>query len=148
METVHVRSVEEMATYAAEVARALPVSNARATVLTLSGDLGAGKTTFTQALARELGVKDTVTSPTFVVMKRYPLTHAHFKTLVHIDLYRIEDESELVPLRIPEDLAHPGNLVVIEWPERARALIPQDACAVHIETEEDDIRKVTHTMHG
>jgi tRNA threonylcarbamoyladenosine biosynthesis protein TsaE len=137
-----------MVAYAEATARALERGEAQATVLALSGDLGAGKTTFTQALAKALGVVETVTSPTFVVMKRYSLLRGHFSTLVHIDLYRIEDESELAPLRIREDIERPENLVVIEWPERAPSLIPAGAHHIHVTTEADTSRTITHTFHG
>ena len=66
-----------------------------ATVLALHGELGAGKTTFTQTLARTLGVTDAVTSPTFVIMKLYELQHQSFETLIHIDAYRIEHSDEM-----------------------------------------------------
>jgi tRNA threonylcarbamoyladenosine biosynthesis protein TsaE len=147
-ETVKVVSAEDTAEVATAVARMLPISNARATVLTLEGELGAGKTTFTQALARALGVTDTVTSPTFVVMKRYPLVHDSWSTLIHIDLYRLEDEAELAPLRIREDMADPRNLIVIEWPERAPALIPEDAHIVHIHLSAERSRTITYHIHG
>lgn len=90
-----------------------------------SGELGSGKTTFVQALAKELGVEKTVQSPTYVLMKRYKTTHPRFKTLVHIDLYRLEREEELATLKLEEIVDDPGSLVCIEWPERARNLLPK-----------------------
>ena len=97
-----------------------------ATMLALEGDLGAGKTTFVQALARELGVKGTVQSPTYVLMKNYPLelsgaganTNTKFTKLVHIDAYRLESPEEFDALRPQEFLDDPQTLVVVEWPEK------------------------------
>lgn len=97
-----------------------------ATVLALSGDLGAGKTTFTQQLAAKLGVDETVTSPTFVVMKKYPLEHSHFDTVVHVDAYRLESVAELAPLHFAAELSEPRSLIVIEWAERINAALPPD----------------------
>ena len=69
-----------------------------AIVIGLSGDLGSGKTTFVQAVAKELGITEHVTSPTFVIMKKYGIKHSHFNTLVHIYAYRLDFVAELQPL--------------------------------------------------
>jgi tRNA threonylcarbamoyladenosine biosynthesis protein TsaE len=116
-----------------------------ATTITLSGELGAGKTTFTQALAQALSMTEVPTSPTFVVMKQYPLRETWpWRQLVHIDLYRMEDISELEPLRFTEILCDPENLVVIEWPERARALMPDDAHRITLTVEKDGTRTLSY----
>ncbi|MEZ4200481.1 MAG: tRNA (adenosine(37)-N6)-threonylcarbamoyltransferase complex ATPase subunit type 1 TsaE [Candidatus Paceibacterota bacterium] len=94
-----------------------------ATVLALHGDLGAGKTTFVQLLARQLGVEETVTSPTFVVMKQYETTH-DFSNLIHIDAYRIETEEEMRVLGFEGLLQSPQTLICIEWAERIKNLLP------------------------
>jgi tRNA threonylcarbamoyladenosine biosynthesis protein TsaE len=116
-----------------------------ATVLALRGDLGAGKTALTKALARTLGVVETVTSPTFVIMKMYPLpVHEHFDTLVHIDAYRIEDVDELRVIQFDELLNNPRNLIVIEWPERVSGVVPLSALQVQIEMGKDNERIFTY----
>lgn len=104
-----------------------------ATVLALEGNLGAGKTTFVQALAQELGIKDVVQSPTYVLMKSYPLeisgaganTNKKFTKLVHIDAYRLESPEEFDALRPQEFLNDPQTLVVVEWPERLEGRLPK-----------------------
>lgn len=101
-----------------------------AVVVTLSGELGAGKTTFTQSLARKLGVPETVQSPTFVVMRRYELIHPRFDNLIHIDAYRLERVVEAEVLGIPALIEDAKNLMVIEWPERIETLIPNDALRI------------------
>lgn len=102
-------------------------------VLALSGDLGAGKTAFTKELASLLGIPHDITSPTFVIMKSYPIpTHPFFKTLVHIDAYRIESDDEMRVLGLKEILSEPTNLVCIEWPEKIAALIPENAYTITI----------------
>ncbi len=98
-----------------------------ATVLALRGDLGAGKTTFTQYLAKALNVTELVTSPTFVIMKGYELEGQAFDQLVHIDAYRIEAEEELEVLGFKTLLTMPRTLIVIEWSEKLPNLLPADA---------------------
>ena len=116
-----------------------------ATVLALHGNLGAGKTTLTQAIARSLGVTDTVRSPTFVILQTYPLhSESRFTTLTHIDAYRIDDEEELRVLGWAELLTDPGRLIVIEWPERVLGLIPPSAIHVHIEIGKDTERIISY----
>lgn len=96
----------------------IPVSN-QATVVELVGNLGSGKTTFTQAFAQGLGITDTVVSPTFVIQKRYTIAnHPHFKTLIHIDAYRLENQDEILRLNWREDLENPENLILVEWSEK------------------------------
>lgn len=116
----------------------------QASVLALSGDLGAGKTAFTKELAHLLGIaKDDVTSPTFVIEKIYEINHPYFKHLIHIDAYRLESEDELVKLGWHEIVADPENLIVIEWPQRIPALIPEDAVTIHLASVQGDEREIT-----
>ncbi len=102
----------------------------QATVVTLSGELGAGKTTFTQCVARSLGVIETVTSPTFVLEKIYTLESVPFKRLIHIDAYRLKEVSEIDVLGWDEIIAEPGNLILLEWPERVPGRIPESAVSL------------------
>jgi len=90
-------------------------------ILALEGDLGAGKTTLTQYIAKEYGVKN-VTSPTFVLMLVYPVRSSDFKvqTLVHVDCYRLDDVQELFYLGIEEYLNKPDVVVVIEWADKIK----------------------------
>ncbi|MBX4215389.1 tRNA (adenosine(37)-N6)-threonylcarbamoyltransferase complex ATPase subunit type 1 TsaE [Candidatus Parcubacteria bacterium] len=101
-----------------------------ALVVVLSGNLGAGKTAFVRALAGHLGVKERVQSPTFVLEKVYALPARAQKAfrlsrLVHIDAYRLERPAELLALGFESLAASPENLVVIEWGERVRKLLPK-----------------------
>jgi len=101
-----------------------------AVVLVCSGDLGAGKTAFVQGLARALGLKGKIQSPTFVLEKIYALpARAHrefgFARLVHIDAYRLEHPRELAALGFKELAADASNLIVIEWGEKVRKLLPR-----------------------
>lgn len=111
-------------------------------IITLQGDLGAGKTTFTQELGRYLKIEEPITSPTFTIMKQYLVGHDCFDKLVHIDAYRIESESEAGPLRLNEMINQPRTIVCIEWPELVSSIIPNSAVQVSIEIGEDEIRTV------
>jgi tRNA threonylcarbamoyladenosine biosynthesis protein TsaE len=112
-------------------------------VISLTGNLGAGKTTLVQQLARELGIQETVTSPTFTIMKSYavPQPH-HFERLVHMDAYRIEDLEELRPLGLEGFLTTPGNLICIEWAERIASVLPQDTIYLTLKTIDEETREV------
>jgi tRNA threonylcarbamoyladenosine biosynthesis protein TsaE len=126
-----VKSVEE--TW--ELARAFAKTLQPGDVVCLEGDLGAGKTTFTQALARELGVSGRVTSPTFCVVQEHPGE----RFMVHMDLYRLSGEDDVLDLGW-EDYLSRGAIVVVEWPERAGSLVPAAAKHVvftHLDGEED-----------
>jgi tRNA threonylcarbamoyladenosine biosynthesis protein TsaE len=101
------------------LAKALAVELTPGAVIALSGPLGAGKTTFTQALARALGAKGDPRSPTFSLLRTYRLEHESLKRLVHVDAYRLETKSDLLALDLDEERAEPGTILVIEWPEQA-----------------------------
>jgi tRNA threonylcarbamoyladenosine biosynthesis protein TsaE len=90
----------------------------KAIVAGLSGDLGAGKTTFVKELAKQLGVEEDVTSPTFTVMQNYEIDFKSYKKLIHIDLYRFEQEDNIGVLRLDEVFKNSENLVLIEWVEK------------------------------
>ncbi len=128
-----------------EIAKELLASleqNESATVVALSGDLGAGKTTLTQAIARELGVSENVISPTFVIMKRYAIQDARYDFLIHIDAYRLNSEAELEKLGWAELLADPKNLILIEWPERVLGIIPEHAHRISLSHKSEDEREM------
>ena len=98
-------------------------------VVAFSGELGAGKTTFIQALCRELGVKTEVNSPTFSLVNEYFTGDA--SSVYHFDLYRIEDPAELYDMGY-EEYFYSGARCFIEWPEKALELIPEEALMVEI----------------
>ena len=89
-------------------------------------------------MAKALGVTETVTSPTFVIEKIYPLTGQKFQQLIHIDAYRLKEAHELEVLGWKELLADSGNLILLEWPERVAELIPEDAITVRIDIDGDE----------
>jgi tRNA threonylcarbamoyladenosine biosynthesis protein TsaE len=86
-------------------------------ILALSGDLGAGKTTLVQELAKVFGVTSPIQSPTFTILRSYNIEHSHYTHFVHIDAYRIADEEELAPIHFSDYLST-KCFVCIEWPEQ------------------------------
>ena len=106
-------------------------------VIAFSGEMGAGKTSFIQALCRNLGVEREVNSPTFSIVNEYFTTDGN--SIFHFDLYRIEKPGELFDMGY-EEYFYSGSLCLIEWPEKARDLIPGDALWVHILIVENEAR--------
>jgi tRNA threonylcarbamoyladenosine biosynthesis protein TsaE len=127
------KSVEETNKLAGDfLAKINNLKSNKATVVGLFGDLGSGKTTFTQALGKCLGVQEVMTSPTFVIEKIYPLDGKYdFKKLIHIDAYRLDSGQELQSLNFVEISSDPNNLILIEWPERVVDILPADLVKIN-----------------
>ncbi len=119
-----------------------------AVFIALSGELGAGKTTFVQALCKELGISDTIQSPTYVLMKSYEIPQksavAYNRTVVdllytriiHIDAYRLEKPEEFTALKPEQFLKDPKTLVVVEWPEKAAGALPPADLTVNFSSQD------------
>lgn len=112
---IKTRSEKETKKIGKKVAKKIKKGKNR--ILALDGDLGAGKTTFVQGFAREWGIKE-ITSPTFVIMKKYKLKEKNFDYLFHIDCYRLKDKKELKQLNFKEIIKNKNNIILIEWPEK------------------------------
>lgn len=116
----------------------------KAIVVGLSGDLGSGKTTFSQLVAKLLGIEENVTSPTFVIEKIYKTKNESFKTFVHIDAYRLESGKEMDTLRFQEVLNTPNTLVFIEWPEKIQEALPGDTIKISFKFIDENTREVSY----
>lgn len=137
------KNLEETAALAKCVLQALSkTSRPSATVVGLRGNLGAGKTTFVQNIARLLGISEHITSPTFVIMKSYPLGTLHFQLLTHVDAYRLKSGEELLKLNFAELLANPANLIFVEWPEHVESALPKDVVTLDFTFVDDTTRTV------
>lgn len=140
-----IMTINELSNIAEQIlAKARGANHTTATVVTLAGDLGAGKTTLTQEIAKQLGVKENVISPTFVILKNYQLsvTDYPWKKLVHIDAYRLEKDKELLNLGWQEILEDKDNLVIIEWPENVSGCIPEKVCKVKLTHQDKETRVI------
>ena len=123
-----------------ELAAALACRVRPGDVVTVQGALGTGKTTFVSGFAAEVVGGDPVTSPTFTFWHHYAGERER-PSVEHLDLYRLEDEAELVELGLEEAFA-PGVITIIEWPERAASLVGTPAWRVHISGSGDEPREV------
>jgi tRNA threonylcarbamoyl adenosine modification protein YjeE len=135
---VTTHSLDEFNAEAVRFARELAPRADGASVVALSGDLGAGKTTFVQRVAHEFGVEDQVNSPTFVIEKIYACSQGPFVRLVHMDAYRLAGAHELEVLGWKELVSDKNNLILIEWPENVVDAIPKEAVRISLSGHEDE----------
>ena len=116
-------------------------------ILGLVGPLGAGKTVFVKGLAAGLGIKKKITSPTFVLMKIYPLKlrgKPAIKNLVHLDAYRIKQAKELLAIGVKDYIGHPDAVTVIEWAEKIKKILPKKARIIEIKHKTNNIRCIVY----
>jgi tRNA threonylcarbamoyladenosine biosynthesis protein TsaE len=122
-----------------------------ATVLALQGDLGSGKTTFTKKLAKNLGITECITSPTFVIQKVFDVKSETFKKtnqkiiwekFIHIDSYRLDLAKELENLGWHDFLNDTKNIIVVEWPERILEILPKEYFLIKFKHRNETSREV------
>ena len=133
MRIITISSLQELDSAARSFLKAVGEFN----VIAFSGEMGAGKTTFIQALCRNLGISVEVNSPTFSLVNEYFTPDGN--SIFHFDLYRIETPEELFDMGY-EEYFYSGSLCLIEWPEKASSLIPEEALWVSIEIGEKESR--------
>lgn len=123
---------------------------ARGNVVLLHGDLGTGKTTFAQGVARGLKVTDHVQSPTFTIVAEHAGAGADGRPvrLYHIDLYRLETPAAIASFGLEEYLSDPDGVAVVEWPERARRELPEEYLLVELSHMTDAKRNVRLAPYG
>lgn len=116
-------------------------------IVCLYGDLGSGKTTFTQGFAKALGIKQQVNSPSFLIVRTYELSGRDF---YHVDLYRLESIHEMETIGLSELFLDPKNIVIIEWAEKLGSLLPRERIDVHFTylTEEKRQIQITDTKES
>lgn len=114
------KSTDETQAVAKNIAQEI-ITNTRANLVLLEGELGGGKTTFSQGFVAGLGVLQNVTSPTFVIMKTYLIPDSEYK-IYHLDLYRLNQEWEVLDLGIMDLLQNPKNILLVEWASKTPKL--------------------------
>lgn len=110
-------------------------------IVCLFGNLGSGKTTLTQGIAKGLGVEQNIVSPTFILMRRYEIGD---RFLFHIDLYRLNNIEEVKGLGIEEILEDPKNIVIIEWPEKIIDALPRRRREIRISSLSETEREILY----
>lgn len=140
MEVFESASPEETQKIASNLAQKLK----KGAVLALAGDLGAGKTTFTQGFARGLGIKDMVISPTFVLIRQHKFGAG--QTLFHVDLYRLEDNIDIKGLGLEDMFRHKNDIILIEWAEKIKDELPKETIWINFEKLDAENRKITVQM--
>lgn len=143
-------SVAELRDIAGEVLRGIARTSGgeQAIVVGLSGDLGAGKTAFVKCVADILGIHESITSPTFILEKIYPISKnsifsERFAHLIHIDAYRLHTGSEMRALDWDTIIRDPKNLIFIEWPEQVAEVMPKETISLSFEYVNEGARKIT-----
>ena len=121
-------------------------------IIALYGDLGSGKTTFVQGLAKGLGIKKRIISPTFVLVRQYKIknqkskiktTAQNSKFFYHVDLYRVNNKKEIDGLGIKEIIDNKNNFVAIEWAEKISNLLPKNRINVYCKYLDYEKRKIS-----
>lgn len=114
-------------------------------VILLEGDLGAGKTVFARGFARGLGIRETLSSPTYTIVQEYrlpPEISPEGGFLYHLDLYRIGGEADALGFGVDEFLSDARSIALVEWPERIRGILPDRAATVRIRHVSEDCREI------
>ena len=114
----------------------------RALILCLYGELGSGKTTFTQGFAKGLGISTRLLSPTFIIVRRYSVQNRN-NFFYHIDLYRIKNMSDLDGLGLREIFSDPHAIICIEWAERLGKLLPKNKIDIQFEVLNEEERRIS-----
>lgn len=127
------KSFEETQSLGAKIAEKLQGGK----FIALYGDLGSGKTTFTQGFAKGLGIKKRIISPTFVIVRSYGI-----RNLYHIDLYRVSSDKDIEGLGLWEIINNPSNIIVVEWAEKLGKLLPEKRLDIKFEYLKDTKRRI------
>jgi len=127
---------------AQKIAKELQRKDEGPVVFALIGKLGSGKTTFLKGLALGLGIKKRILSPTFILMRRFKLSHSHFKSFYHIDCWRLESPQDILSIGW-EKILSPENIIAIEWADRIKEFLPRDTIEVKFKIIDLKTRKIT-----
>ena len=141
--TIVSNSLQDTQEVAQSIVRSAHPHTDTAFVLALNGELGAGKTQVAKSVAHSFGVERTIQSPTFVLMKSYPLSHPLFSVLYHFDWYRVATKREVDGLGWRTIVRNTQAFVIVEWAENCEAALPSTALYMDIEVVSANQRKIT-----
>jgi tRNA threonylcarbamoyladenosine biosynthesis protein TsaE len=132
---------------AKELKKFSPLKKNKATIVGILGDLGAGKTTFVQGFAVALGVRERITSPTFVIMKKFPVHDHKIKNsfFYHFDFYRLNSAKDLKEIDFKKIAADPRNLIIVEWPDRIKNFNKNISIKINIDHGKKNERTIKMT---
>jgi len=149
------KTLKETQKLAGDLARKILSSKKQPVVrlVALVGDLGAGKTAFVQGFAEALGIKDRVVSPTFTIMKKFQIPNLKsqinskpkiqkYKTLIHVDVYRLDNPKEIEDLGWDEIIKNEGNIILVEWAEKIRKILPKPYFLAGLEHKSEGERTI------
>ena len=134
-EIIITNNKEETAVLAEHLAKTLKGGD----FLAFYGDLGAGKTTFIQGLAKGLGIEKRIISPTFIIMRSYD---SRFKTFYHVDLYRTQSKHDLLGIGLDQIIQDKNNIVAVEWSEKMGDLMPKNRIEIRLKYLGDNQREI------
>ncbi len=137
------KSLAETEKFARKFLEDLKPKQDGATVVGFYGDLGSGKTTFVQAIGRQLGIKESIQSPTFVIMKKFIIHNSNFKFFFHLDAYRLDSGEELQKLGFNELLTNSKNLILIEWANQVADILPANHLKLSCQFVDENTREFT-----
>jgi len=111
-------------------------------VIALIGDLGSGKTTLIKGLAQGLGVKETITSPSYVLMKTYKPTKKKINHLIHVDAYRLQSAQDLIDVGLNDWLSQPGSVTIIEWADQVKEILPKNTIVIKLKLGQENNQRI------
>ena len=111
-------------------------------VICLEGNLGGGKTTFIKGFAKGLGIREKILSPTFVIMRKFKLCNKKLNFFYHFDCYRIQNSAEILKLGFKKIISDPKNIVVIEWANKIKNILPKNRITLNFRIIDKSKRKI------
>ena len=111
-------------------------------IIALEGDLGSGKTTFIQGLTKGLQIKESVLSPTFLILKQFLISFKGYRNFYHIDAYRLKNPKELLELGFKDLINNPENIIVIEWADKIKKILPKNILRIKFKNLGKNKRKI------
>src|SRR6056297_1491552 len=140
--TNNVKETQKIGQKIGQIIKNISLNLDTALVISLEGDLGGGKTSFMQGFARGLSLDQKILSPTFIICRQYELSESSFESLYHCDYYRL-DQEENKEVGFDSFFSNPKNLVVVEWGNKIKPMIPEQSLTIKFDFKEKEKRVIT-----